>query len=599
MDTQPFTIGRLLRTLAFPFRAKTWSSPAGRLVASVSSGRSRQIYQSAGFGVVARLLALAVPIAFQVLIDRVLPGKAEISLWTIVAAVVLVSILEITLSFAQSLNLARALTSIGVELQARLYRHLLRLPLDFFKSRSTGEIVQRTGDLEQARVGGVAPTISLLTEVPFFAAALAMIFFYSSVLGMVALVGPPLLLVVGAYVQTRLRQSILLQLEGKAKSDNILVESIIGIETLKAFSAERLFAWRWDAAVANVASIGLTSAFLSAVGEQVTRSIAKFLATLFVLIGGLLVISGQLSLGEFVAAHLLTSHVVSPVLAIVQQLHLVGQFEGAVARLDAVVAVPGEPTNQAPARAAAPPLHGTLTFDDVTFEYSSGRRVLNRVSFEIAAGKVATLVGPSGVGKTTLLRLIQRLYTPTSGKISVDGTDLGLLNLDHLRSQLAVVGQESTVFAGTLLENLTLGQDPPHSVDDLLQLPGISRLVGELPDGLASDVGDRGSRLSGGQRRRIALARALLRNAPIILLDEPFNALDPDVSKSLVDHLNRKRGLATILLVTHDVQYALNADLVLVLSEGGILESDSPKNLIQMGGWFAKAVTARDQRNTA
>jgi ATP-binding cassette, subfamily B, bacterial HlyB/CyaB len=310
-------------------------------------------------------------------------------------------------------------------------------------------------------------------------------------------------------------------------------------------------------------------------------------ATLY--FGARLVIGGDLTVGELVAFNMLAARVSTPVLRLAQMWQDFHQARLSVDRLGDILNTIPEPSFS-PGRAALPPIRGQVTFDHATFRYRiDGPEVLHNVSFSVQPGQVVGIVGSSGSGKSTITKLIQRLYVPESGRVLVDGVDLAMVDLTWLRRQIGVVLQENVLFNRSIRENIALA-DPTMSMERVIEaasLAGAHDFILELPEGYDTVVGERGSTLSGGQRQRVAIARALITDPRILILDEATSALDYESERAIQQNMKRIAAGRTVFVIAHRLSTVRNANRIITLEHGRIVEDGNHDELIRSNGRYA------------
>ena len=459
-----------------------------------------------------QLFALVSPLFFQVVIDKVLVNRTLSTLDVLVIGLVAISLFETILGILRTYLFSHTTNRIDVELGARLFRHLLALPISYFQARRVGDSVARVRELENIRNFLTSSALTLVIDLFFTFVFLAVMFLYSPLLTAIVVGAFPLYVGISVCATPFFRERLNEKFARGAENQAFLVESVTGIETLKAMAVEPQMQRHWEEQLAGYVSASFRVISLGNTASQTVQFINKLVTAGVLYFGAKLVIEGSLTVGELVAFNILAGRVSAPVLRLAQMWQDFHQARLSVARLGDILNTPAEPTFS-PGRAVLPAIRGDVAFEHVTFRYRiDGPEVLHDVSFSIPAGQVVGIVGPSGSGKSTLAKLVQRFYVPESGRVLVDGTDLAVIDSTWLRRQVGVVLQEDILFNRSIRDNIALAEPgtPIEQVIAAATLAGAHEFILELPEGYDTIVGERGGRLSGGQRQRIAIARALL-----------------------------------------------------------------------------------------
>ncbi len=537
-----------------------------------------------------QLLALTTPIFFQVVIDKVLVHRAMATLDVLAVGLVLVASFEVLLGGLRTYLFAHTTNRVDVELGAQLFRHLLALPLSYFQARRVGDSVARVRELEAIRSFITGSSLTVVIDLSFTLVFLVVMYVYSPRLTAVVLGTFPFYLLLSAGVTPVLRARVQEKFNRGAENQSFLVESVSEAETIKAMALEPQAQRRWEEQLAGYVGASFRAARLGNVANQAAGFINKISVVLILWIGARAVMAGELSVGQLVAFNMLAMRVSGPLLRLVQLWQDFQQAGVSIRRLGDILNTPAEPRYQ-PGRTPLPRLQGRVTFDDVTFRYQpEGPDVLRGLSLEVAAGEVIGIVGASGSGKSTIARLVQRLYVPDSGRVSVDGADLALLEATWLRRQVGVVLQDSRLFSGTVRENIALSDPgmPMAAVVRAAELAGAHEFIGQLTEGYDTPVGEQGARLSGGQRQRIALARTLAANPRVLILDEATSALDYESELAIQRNLGAICKGRTVIIIAHRLSALRGVDRIVVLDAGRIVEDGAPATLIANGGRFAR-----------
>jgi ATP-binding cassette, subfamily B, bacterial HlyB/CyaB len=536
-----------------------------------------------------QLFALVSPLFFQVVIDKVLVHRSLSTLDVLVIGLVVVSLFDTVLGILRNYLFSHTTNRIDVELGARLFHHLLALPMAWFQARRVGDSVARVRELENIRNFITSSSLTLLIDLFFTSVFLAVMFAYSPLMSCIVLASFPFYIAISAVATPLFRRRLDEKFRRGAENQAFLVESVSGIETLKAMAVEPQMQRRWEEQLAGYvsASFGVTS--LGNTASQLVQFVSKIVTAAILYVGARLVIGDALTVGELVAFNIFAGRVSAPVLRLAQVWQDFHQARLSIARLGDILNSAAEPAHSA-ARAGLPPLRGNIRFEHVGFRYRlDGPEILHDVSFDIPAGQTVGIVGSSGSGKSTFAKLVQRLYVPQGGRVLIDGMDLVMTDPAWLRRQIGVVLQDNMLFNRSVRDNIALADPtlPMTRIMDAAKLAGAHDFILELPEGYDTVVGERGSTLSGGQRQRIAIARALVTNPRILIFDEATSALDYESERIIHDNMKEIASGRTVLIIAHRLSTVRGADRIFTLERGRLVEDGTHDGLIKTGGRYA------------
>ena len=536
-----------------------------------------------------QLFALVSPLFFQVVIDKVLVHRSLSTLDVLVIGLVAISVFETILGILRTYLFAHTTNRIDVELGARLFHHLMALPIAYFQARRVGDSVARVRELENIRNFLTSSALTLVIDLFFAFVFLAVMFLYSPLLTFIVLASFPFYIGISAGATPLFRRRLDEKFRRGAENQAFLVESVTGVETLKAMAVEPQMQRRWEEQIAGYVAASFRVLRLGNTASQTVQLVSKLVTAGVLYFGAKLVIEGKLTVGELVAFNILAGRVSAPVLRLAQIWQDFHQARLSVQRLGDILNTTPEPRFN-PTRAALPSIRGDVTFEHVTFRYRvDGPEVLHDINFKIPAGQIVGVVGPSGSGKSTLARLIQRLYVAESGRVLVDGVDLGMVDTAWLRRQIGVVVQENMLFNRSIRDNIAL-VDPAIPIERVIaaaKLAGAHDFILELPEGYNTSVGERGSSLSGGQRQRIAIARALITDPRVLIFDEATSALDYESEWVIQENMEQIVKNRTVFIIAHRLSTVRRTERIITIDRGRLVEDGTHDELINTGGRYA------------
>lgn len=533
-----------------------------------------------GVSVVIQLFALITPMFFQVVMDKVLVHRGFSTLDVITIALLVVTVFDVILSGLRTYIFAHTTSRIDVELGARLFRHLLSLPIAYFESRRVGDTVARVRELEQIRNFLTGQALTSVLDLCFSFIFLLVMWFYSGWLTLVVLISLPCYAFWSATISPILRSRLNDKFARNADNQSFLVESVTAIGTIKAMAVEPQMTRRWDQQLAAYVSSGFRVARLATVGQQGVQLIQKLVTVITLWLGAHLVINGKLTVGQLIAFNMLAGQVAAPVIRLAQLWQDFQQVGISVARLGDIL---NTPTENPTSRMALPNIKGQIDFEKISFRYRpDGAEILRDLNLTIKAGEILGIVGRSGSGKSTLTKLVQRLYVPERGRVLVDGNDLALADPSWLRRQIGVVLQENVLLNQSIRANIALA-DPGMALEKIMyaaKMAGAHDFIMELPEGYDTIVGEQGSGLSGGQKQRIAIARALVGNPRILIFDEATSALDYESERAIMQNMQAICKGRTVLIIAHRLSTVRMADRIIAMDKGVIVEEGTHQALL-------------------
>ena len=536
-----------------------------------------------------QVFALVSPLFFQVVIDKVLVHRSMTTLEVLVIGLLAISVFETVLGILRTYVFSHTTNRIDVELGARLFRHLLALPLAYFQARRVGDSVAHVRELENIRNFLTSSALTLVIDLFFTLVFVAVMLFYSPTLTAIVLGAFPLYIGISAGAGPLFRHRVDEKFKRGAENQAFLVESVTGIETLKAMAVEPQMQRRWEEQLAGYVSSSFRLTNLGNIASQSVQFVNKLVIAGTLYFGAKLVIDGSLTVGELVAFTMLSSRASQPVLRLAQIWQDFHQARLSIARLgDILNTTPEAPFKSG--RAALPPIRGDVAFEHVTFRYRiDGPEVLHDITLNVPPGQIVGIVGASGSGKSTLARLIQRLCVPESGRVLVDGVDLALVDTAWLRRQVGMVLQDNILFNCSVRQNIALADPamPMERVVAAARLAGAHEFILELPDNYDSIIGERGSSLSGGQRQRIAIARALATDPRILIFDEATSALDYESERIIQQNMQHIAKGRTVFIIAHRLSTVRSADRIITLERGRLIEDGTHDELVKTGGRYA------------
>nr|WP_281250581.1 type I secretion system permease/ATPase [Paraburkholderia megapolitana] len=554
----------------------------------------RLLLEVVGVSFLLQIFGLVSPLMSQVVMDKVITNRAYSTLNVVAVALFISATFEILLTGLRNYVFAHTTNRIDVELGARLFRHLLTLPLGYFEARRVGDSVARVRELENIRSFLTGQALTAVLDLVFSIVFLGVMCLYSVWLTLIVALSLPVYAAISIGINPAFRQRLNDKFARGADNQSFLVEAVSGVQTVKSMAIEPQFVRRWENQLAAYVSASFGVSSLGNIGQQLIQYVGKLVTLLLLFLGAKLVIDGKLTVGQFVAFNMMSQRVAGPVLRLAQLWQDFQQTGISMRRLGDIL---NSRTELPQSRQALPAVRGDVSFDNVRFRYRvDGQYIIKGVSLEIKAGQTIGIVGRSGSGKSTLTKLLQRLYVPEDGKVRIDGIDLALADPAWLRRQIGVVLQENLLFNRSIRDNIAVTDSglPLDAVIHAAKLAGAHEFILELPEGYDTVVGEHGSSLSGGQRQRIAIARALVSNPRILIFDEATSALDFETERIIQNNMRAICANRTVLIIAHRLTAVRHADLIVAMDKGEIVESGTHQTLLAKNGYYARLTSLQN-----
>jgi subfamily B ATP-binding cassette protein HlyB/CyaB len=510
---------------------------------------------------VIQVLALATPIFTQVIIDKVVVHQTMSTLYVIGAGLVMFLLFSGGLSWARQYLILHTGNRVDAVLGSQVFEHLLKLPPRYYEHRPTGVVITRVHAVETIREFITGAAIALILDLPFLVVFLAIMFWYSWLLTLIALGFLATITIISLAIVPTLRNRINKQFLLGARNQAFLTEYISGIETVKSLQMEPQLKRTFGDYLASFLQAGFRTRQLSNTYNVATTTLEQLMTVSILCVGAWYVINTVgFTIGMLVAFNMFTARLSQPVLRIAGLWQEFQQAAIAVKRLGDVMNAPPEPYSTVPARSRN--AEGRIDIENLSFRYADDRPYLyQNLNLSVEPGQAIAIMGPSGSGKSTLAKLLQGFYQPSEGNIKIDGLDIRHLSANELRSHFGVVPQETVLFSGTIYDNIIVA-NPHASFENIIQacrMAEIHDVIEQLPQGYQTSIGEHGAGLSGGQKQRIAIARALLKRPKILIFDEATSNLDEETANAFGETINALRGKVTIVLIAHRLPTSLAA----------------------------------------
>ncbi|NJL49524.1 MAG: type I secretion system permease/ATPase [Leptolyngbyaceae cyanobacterium SM2_5_2] len=536
-----------------------------------------------------QLFGLANPLMVQIIIDKVIVQNSIDTLQVLGVFLVIVAVFEALLSSLRTYLFVDTTNRIDMALGTEIIDHLFRLPLRYFDRRPVGELSSRINELENIRQFLTGTALTVVLDAVFSVVYIVVMFIYSWLLTLVALATIPLFVGLTFAVAPIVRRQLRVKAERNAATQALLVESLSGIQTVKAQNIELRTRWKWQERYAEYVSAGFVNVLTSTTANSASNFLNKLSALLVLWVGAYLVLQGQLTLGQLIAFRIISGYVTAPILRLAQLWQNFQETALSLERLSDIIDHPQETDADDANQIPMPEIAGQVTYENVAFRFApAGPMQLININLEFPAGIFIGIVGQSGSGKSTLMKLLPRLYEVESGRILIDNYDISKVELYSLRRQIGIVPQDSLLFEGTIQENISLTNPnaEPNVIIEAAKIACCHDFIMDLPLGYNTRVGERGSTLSGGQRQRIAIARTILQNPRVLILDEATSALDYDTEHQVSMNLSQWAQERTVFFITHRLNTIKQADQILVMDQGSAVELGTHDELMELQGRY-------------
>lgn len=535
-------------------------------------------------------LGLSVPLFTQVIIDKVVVNRGIATLDVLAFSLVGLGLFQAGLGFLRTYLLAHTTNKLDIILGASLFQHIISLPLSYFENRRVGDTLMRVNALTSVREFLTGTSITSMLDAFFSIVFFAVMFYYSVPLTLIVFLTIPLYFIQN-YIATPIYRNRLESVWAAGSENNaFLVEAITGIHTVKSLALEPQFNHRWEQQQGTYVKRNFDSALVTVTTTN-TSALIQWLSTLAILwFGGHMVMDGRLTLGQLIAFQMIANQVGTPLQKLAGVWQTTQQAGLSMERLSDILQSKPEPVLRRSGGQKGG-VRGEIGLTGISFRYRpEGMDVLSNINMHIPAGSRVGIVGRSGSGKSTITKLIQRLYSPTEGAIVVDGTDLAETEFGWIRRQIGSVLQENYLFEGSIRENIALSR-PGASIGEVMcaaRAAEAHEFIIDLPEGYDTKVGERGMSLSGGQRQRIALARALLANPHILILDEATSALDYETERKVLKNITAVYRKKTMIMIAHRLSTVRFCERIFVLDHGRLVEQGTHEDLVRKGGYYYK-----------
>ncbi|NMG57612.1 ATP-binding cassette domain-containing protein [Geitlerinema sp. P-1104] len=536
-----------------------------------------------------QLFGLANPLLTQVIIDKVL-GQRSIETLNILGVFMIgVALFEALLTSLRTYLFVDTTNRIDLNLGSEVIDHLFRLPLGYFDKRRVGDIAGRVNELANIRQFVTGTALTVVLDAVFSVIYIAVMLTYSWLLTLVSLITVPFFTALIVFVSPIVRRLLLKRAERYADAQSYLVETLNGMQTVKAQNIELTSRWNWYERYARYMNAGFRTILTNTAASSVAGFLNKLSSLLLLWVGAYLVINQELTLGQLIAFRIISGNVTGSLLRFVQVWQSFQEVGMSIERLRDILNSQPESNDSDRLNIPLPNIEGHVKFEDVCFRFvPTGALNVANVNIDFPAGSFVGIVGQSGSGKSTLMKLLQRLYAPETGRIHIDGYDINKVELYSLRRQVGVVLQDTLLFNNTIKANIALN-NPEATDEEIINAAKVAvahDFVMTLPQGYNTVVGERGSALSGGQRQRIAIARTVLQKPNLLILDEATSALDYNLESLVCQNLVEEFRGRTVFFITHRLPTVQGADCILMMDNAALVEQGTHEELMALKGRY-------------
>lgn len=532
------------------------------------------------------IFTLFLPLVTQTIIDKVLVHNRMSTLNLLTIIFLFVIFLEFFLKFSKNYLLLFITTKVDLILGKKLFNKLIHLPISFFENRSVGVISHRVKELENIREFLTGTPLNSFFDLFFIGLYLIFLWIYSPLLTLIISGAIPLLLLFSYLVIPKYKQLIEEKSKNMAEMEAFLIEVLSGVQAVKSFTLEPSIKDKWSNYQANTMSTNFKANYVGIIYGITTEKFQKFLDLVILIVGAYLVINKKMTVGQLIAFRMISGNLTNPLLKLIE---LIRDFESIKISINNLSEILNNPSEINKEEQAVALKEANIIFKNINFRYSlETDYILKNTDFMIKDGETVAFVGRSGSGKSTITKLIQKMYVAEGGDILINNQNIKSMNANSLRKNIGVVLQENFLFNGTIRENIALKR-PGTSINQIIQvakLAGAHDFILELSEGYDTIIGENGIGLSGGQKQRIAIARALLSNPKILIFDEATSALDYESEKIIKDNLEMICKGRTVIMIAHRLSTIRNADKIFVVEKGQIIEVGNHNELIKKNGFY-------------